>query len=111
MARYQPVLQPTFGENIFTSSYNKLFNDNSQKNFNLRFFGNKLIIFPKKVVYMASRESVHEIQDIFLIINRENDSTHQKKVIGKNTKTRQKSKIEKAFAMQEKGMENAFKLF
>jgi hypothetical protein len=74
----------------------------------LRFFGNKLLVFPKKMEYIASRECVHEIQDLFLIINRENDSTHQKKVPGKKTKTRQKSKIEKVFAMQEKGMKTLF---
>jgi hypothetical protein len=35
----------------------------------------------------------------------------RKKASGKKTKTEQKSKIEKAFAIEEKGMKNAFKLF
>lgn len=61
---------------------------------------------------MTSRKSVHEIQDLFSIINiEEENSTHRKKAQGKKTKLKQKSKIEKAFAMQEKGMKNAFKLF
>jgi hypothetical protein len=62
---------------------------------------------------MASRKSVHEIQDISSIIKIEDnkDSTKQKKTPGKKTQPKQKSKIEKAFAMEEKGMKNAFKLF
>ena len=64
------------------------------------------------MVPMASRKSVPEIQDLFSIINiEEEDSTHQKKAPGKKTNLKQKSKIEKSFAMQEKGMKNAFKLF
>jgi hypothetical protein len=64
------------------------------------------------MVNMSSPKSVHEIQDLFSIINiEEEDSTHRKKAPGKKTNLEQKSKIEKSFAMQEKGMKNAFKLF
>jgi hypothetical protein len=36
------------------------------------------------MVYIASRESVHEIRDFILIIKREEDSTHQKRFLAKN---------------------------
>jgi 4-diphosphocytidyl-2C-methyl-D-erythritol kinase len=64
------------------------------------------------MVIMESRKSVHEIQNLASIIKIEDEDTiNRKKASGKNTKTKQKSKIEKAFAIEEKGMKNAFKLF
>jgi hypothetical protein len=61
---------------------------------------------------MASRKNVHEIQNLSSIIKLDDkDTINRKKASGKKTKTEQKSKIEKAFAIEEKGMKNAFKLF
>ena len=61
---------------------------------------------------MASQNSVHDIQNLASIIKIDDEvTTNRKKASGKKTKTQQKSKIEKAFALEEKGMKNAFKLF
>jgi hypothetical protein len=62
---------------------------------------------------MASRKSVHEMQDFFSInkIEGEVDSTKRKKSPGQKIQSKQKSKMDKAFAMEEKGIKNAFKLF
>jgi hypothetical protein len=62
---------------------------------------------------MLSRKSVHEMQDFFSIIKIENksDNTKQKKSPGNKSQSKQKSKIEKAFTIEEKGIKNALKLF
>lgn len=76
----------------------------------MRFFGTKLLLLPKKIVYIASRESVHEIRDFILIIKREDDSTHQKKVPGKKTRPGKSQKL-KNLCNARKRHENDFKLF
>jgi 4-diphosphocytidyl-2C-methyl-D-erythritol kinase len=61
---------------------------------------------------MTSQNSIHDIQNLASIIKIDDEGTiTRKKASGKKTKTEKKSKIEKAFAIEEKGMKNAFKLF
>jgi hypothetical protein len=61
---------------------------------------------------MASQNSVHDIQNLASIIKIDDEvTTNRKKASVKKTQTKQKSKVEKAFTIEEKGLKNAFKLF